>query len=215
MQRTLVELGFVPSAYIPAMVFDDVERLDVVRMSRLLVELDPGEVAIAPACQKFADVVLEAMSRQHVLPQLEEALDRLELFAGLNDEQQQRLAVECHVVSFDAGGELFREGDSADRMFVIIEGGADIYMQRDEPVGRVGPGELVGERALLVGDPHSATAVARTPMVLASISLEAMKDLTRRRPDIGVVVYRNLAAALGTKLQRMHAWADPSDDLAV
>ena len=42
MQRTLVELGFLPVAYLPALVFHEVERLDVVKMVRLL---DPPEVS--------------------------------------------------------------------------------------------------------------------------------------------------------------------------
>jgi hypothetical protein len=37
MQRTLLELGFLPAAYVPAMVFSEVERLDIVKMVRLLV----------------------------------------------------------------------------------------------------------------------------------------------------------------------------------
>ena len=39
MQRTLLEMGFLPCAYVPALAFDEVERVDVVRMYRLMEDL--------------------------------------------------------------------------------------------------------------------------------------------------------------------------------
>ena len=217
MQRTLVELGFVPSAFVPAMVFHDVERLDVIKMSRVLLDdARFGHLELIPSAQVFADTVTKNITRQHVLPRLQEAIEDLELFNGLQAEQQARVAAQCQVVSFDEGSELFHMGEPADRMFVIIEGEATIHMPKDgSVVGEVGPGELVGERALLVGEEHSATAVAHQRMVAASLSKASMDKLTRRRPDIGMILYRNLALALGSKLQRMHAWVNPDEDLAV
>jgi hypothetical protein len=41
MQRTLIELGFLPVAYLPALVFHDVERLDVVSAKALGVAATP------------------------------------------------------------------------------------------------------------------------------------------------------------------------------
>ena len=41
-QRTLLELGFLPVSYFPAKVFHEVERLDIVRMVRLLIPFELG-----------------------------------------------------------------------------------------------------------------------------------------------------------------------------
>ena len=48
MQRTLVEIGFLPAAYVPALVFHEVERLDTIKMVRLLTPLQV-ETAQTPA----------------------------------------------------------------------------------------------------------------------------------------------------------------------
>src|SRR6516162_1873175 len=58
MQRTLLELGFLPVAYLPALVFDEVERLDVVKMVRLLSPPRVGTAGLTPSCGALAELVL-------------------------------------------------------------------------------------------------------------------------------------------------------------
>lgn len=57
MQRTLLELGFVPAAYIPAMVFHHVERLDVVKMVYLFVPFEVSNACLVESVAPFAAVV--------------------------------------------------------------------------------------------------------------------------------------------------------------
>ncbi len=56
--------------------------------------------------------------------------------------------------------------------------------------------------ALLTGTPHSATAVAVGAVEAAVMTRAGLEELVRLRPDIGVVLYRNLASGLGEKLRR-------------
>jgi CRP-like cAMP-binding protein len=70
-------------------------------------------------------------------------------------------------------------------------------------LGRVGAGEVVGELALLSGEPHSLSAIAEGSVVTATLGREQLAELGRRRPDIGLVLYRNFAVALGGKLRRV------------
>ena len=51
MQRTLIELGFLPVAYLPALVFHEVERLDVVKMVRLLTPPEVRTDGLTPSCE--------------------------------------------------------------------------------------------------------------------------------------------------------------------
>jgi len=59
--------------------------------------------------------------------------------------------------------------------------------------------------ALLTGSPHSTTAYATTDVRAAFLKGSDLTDLVRQRPDIGVVLYRNLARGLGEKLRRADA----------
>jgi CRP-like cAMP-binding protein len=69
-------------------------------------------------------------------------------------------------------------------------------------IGTVRAGETCGEVSLLSARPHSATATTDGPVEAAELLQRDLADLIRRRPDIGVIIYRNLAIGLGDKLSR-------------
>ena len=78
---------------------------------------------------------------------------------------------------------------------IVMEGAA-------QSVGYVESGEALGEMGLLADSPHSATATTRTKVEAARMDAGDLGQLIRRRPDIGLVIYRNLATGLGRKLAR-------------
>lgn len=203
MQRTLVELGFLPIAYVPAMVFHRVERLDVVKMARLLIAPKLGALALTPDAQAIADIIMGRFREQAVLPEVAEALHRLDLLRGLSNEQTRRVAAACAVDTFAPGEALFAAGEAPHRVFVLIDGEVTVTRgDGDQPVGRVGPGESLGEIALLTRQPHSAGAVASGEVRTATLTREGFENLSRQRPDIATILFRNLAIGLGEKLQR-------------
>lgn len=203
MQRTLLQLGFVPVAYLPALAFHEVERLDLVKMARLLIPLSIGKVMLIPPTSDVAQLVLAAFKRRDVLPRLGEVVDRLGLFSGLEEEQLQRLAAACGHGSFRAGEVIFREGDPCGEMYLLLEGEVGISIEGGEgTVGTVGAGECLGEIAVLMGGDHAATATTLTPVEVGILTKADLLSLVRLRPGIGVVLYRNLARGLGEKLRR-------------
>ncbi|HEY2877409.1 MFS transporter [Nocardioides sp.] len=66
----------------------------------------------------------------------------------------------CHV---PAGEIVYRQGDAGDGCFIIESGNADV-LGDGQPIATVGPGELVGEIALLRQVPRTATVRATTAM---------------------------------------------------
>jgi GNAT superfamily N-acetyltransferase len=203
MQRTLIELGYLPVAYLPAMTFRRVERLDVVRMARLLCPIEPGPMDLLPPTRRMADLVLRIFSHRHVLPRIAAALEDAELFAGLTEEQGRRLATVCGHQTFEPGEEIFHEGESRTALYLVLSGEVEIEVAgRERPVGRVGAGECLGEGVLLEDLRHTATAIARTPVEVGVLPREELIGLIRRRADLGVLVYRNLARGLEEKLHR-------------
>ena len=204
MQRTLVELGFLPVAYVPAMVFHEVERLDVLKMVRLMVPFDPGPLKLTPQTAQLATVVLHSFSSQSTLPQIADAVHRLALFSGLNAEQAGRLAGACTVRRFSDGAALWEEREPGDSLYILIEGKVSISRE-GRVIGMVPAGDVVGELSLLTGQPHSACARASGPVLAGALSQQALSTLSRQRPDIGLVLYRNLACSLGEKLRKMGA----------
>lgn len=199
MQRTLVELGFFPAAYVPAMVFADVERLDIVRMVKLFGEADIAQPDLVSDGKPFFDLVEDSVRKTHVLPEIQNAIGALPLFFGLDEGQSRRLAASMRTRCLQEGAALFASGQDASAMYVVLSG--EINIERgDRVIGVVGSGDVVGERGLLAGGPHRSTARAKGALRVAVLDAEALLALSRQRPDIALVLYRNLAYGLGQKL---------------
>lgn len=201
MQRTLLELGYVPSAYIPAMVFHRVERLDVLRMVRVLTPFDLPMAELPKPASELATLVLDSLADRAATRRVREELLGIDLFNELTSEQQGRLAGRFGYLQYSADEVIFNQGKPADCFFVILDGRVSITVD-GETVGHVGPGECLGEVAVLTESDHSASAIIEEPVHVAVLTRDRLGQLVRERPDIGVVLYKNLAANLGRKLRR-------------
>lgn len=203
MQRTLLELNFLPVAYVPAMVFHEVERLDIVKMVRLIKLEDLGPLSLIEPVQALADVVMRGFATCVMAPRMAEAIQDIPLFQGMTAEQATRLAGVSTIRDCRKGERLFAEHDPADRLHIVLKGHVAISVGSPPvPLGTVRTGETCGEISLLSARPHSATATAEVDVEVAELLRAELAELIRRRPDIGVIIYRNLAVGLGEKLVR-------------
>jgi CRP-like cAMP-binding protein len=131
------------------------------------------------------------------------AVHHVALFAGLSDEQVNRLAGVCTTRGYGPGQTVFAQGAGDQEMHLVLEGEVDIRLDGSPaPVGTVKAGECLGEMALLTRAAHSATATARTEVVTAVLGHRDLTELVRFRPDIGLLIYKNVAVGIGKKLQR-------------
>lgn len=91
-----------------------------------------------------------------------QALAATPLFAGLTQEALESFVSELQLVHLVAGDVLFREGDPGDALYVIVEG--EVVVETEGPprveLVRLGPGEFIGEVALMTDQPRSATVAA-------------------------------------------------------
>lgn len=201
MQRTLWELGFLPAAYYPALAFHEVERLDVIKMVRLFVAPAPLPDTLSPSSHAMAEAVMRPFRRPAAPPHLAQAVSGVGLFRGLTAEQAGCVASVCRLITLAPGQTLFQEGTPSDELYIVLSGRVTVLRQ-DRPVGAVGPGECVGELSLLTSSPHHATTVAQSDLEAAVLPHPELRELIRQRPDIGVVLYGNLAIDSGRKLLR-------------
>lgn len=108
------------------------------------------------------------------------------LFAELSDDDLSRICNEASDVSLAPGDVLFREGDPADRAFVISSGELEIIKtteRREVLIALRTADEVIGEMALLDQGPRGATARARTATELVSIPQAALEDLLDTSPS--------------------------------
>ncbi|ACQ78650.1 putative transcriptional regulator, Crp/Fnr family [Beutenbergia cavernae DSM 12333] len=78
-----------------------------------------------------------------------------------------------------AGAAVMRQGEPGDELFLVLDGVLDVAVD-STIVAEVGPGAVIGERALLEGGRRTATVRARTPARLAVAGADAV-DLDRLR----------------------------------
>jgi CRP/FNR family transcriptional regulator, cyclic AMP receptor protein len=101
-----------------------------------------------------------------------------------------------------AGDFLFREGESGDKMYVLLEGEMEILLG-DFVLETAGPGSLIGEMALIDDSPRTATAVAKTSCRLAEIDRRRFHFLVQQTPHFATHVMKTLA----DRLRHMNAVA--------
>jgi CRP/FNR family transcriptional regulator len=82
----------------------------------------------------------------------------------LPEEELKALASKGHVHHYRNGAAIFHEGDPGDALHIVIEGGVRIVVAsrkgEEATMALLGPGECVGDLALLDGRPRSASAIA-------------------------------------------------------
>lgn len=100
-----------------------------------------------------------------------------------------------NVDTFDEGETIFAEGSAAECMWVVLEGTVDIYVG-DKLLDISGPGDLLGEMAIIDSRPRSATAVARTPARLARLNEGAFLEMVGDTPFFALHVMRVLVTRM-------------------
>jgi CRP-like cAMP-binding protein len=129
-------------------------------------------------------------------------LRRLPLFAHLPDGEMRKIARALKERRLDRNQVLFKQGDPADSLYLVVSGRMRISASdkagNEKVLAFVGSGEIVGEMGLLSGEPRSATAAASTDAQLLQLrqtdfdalianNLDLMRDLARavvRRRDV-------------------------------
>jgi hypothetical protein len=98
-------------------------------------------------------------------------LRSIPIFAPLPGTPLEHLAARLVPLHLDAGTVVVRQGDTGDRFYVVVEGEVEVRVD-DEVVSELGPGGYFGEIALIRDTPRTATATARTPVVLYALERE-------------------------------------------
>ncbi|GAB4441204.1 MAG: hypothetical protein OHK0015_38210 [Chloroflexi bacterium OHK40] len=99
------------------------------------------------------------------------------------------------VERYAAGATIFAKGDPGDRMFVITAGTVRVA-DGERTIATLGPGELLGELALIDAAPRSASAVALTDCSLAPIDRPRFLFLVQQTPYFAVQVMQAMAERL-------------------
>lgn len=108
-------------------------------------------------------------------------LRALEPFAGLDAEAFEGVTAQVEQLQLPAGEILMRQGDVADCVFFVLDGSLGILHGtapgEEQVLAQLGPGELVGEVAVLVGGERSATVRVTSDATLLAIPRESFLEV--------------------------------------
>ena len=127
----------------------------------------------------------------------ESHLGELPLFAGLSRRQLAKILPHARLVDVPSGDHLVREGDFAYEFFVIERGRAAV-IAGGRHVADLGPGDFLGEIALVRQGARTASVIATGPVQLLVIDAEGFRRMSRSMPSVAA----QINAAIEERLTR-------------
>jgi CRP-like cAMP-binding protein len=124
-----------------------------------------------------------------------ELLKSVPLFARCSKSELAAIAAEADELDMPAGHALAREGESGREFIVIVDGEADVR-RKGKLINKLGPGDFLGEIALLTGGPRTATVTSTSTCDLLVLTDRAFRRVTESMPSVGQKVLEALAERL-------------------
>ena len=119
-------------------------------------------------------------------------LQGVPLFAGVPGNELMPLALQAQVVRLPAGAFVFKEGQEGDSLYVVIHGRV-VVRRAGKDLAQLGPGEVIGEMAILDRAPRMADAVVREDADLLRVSAEDFGEAIQETVEFAQGVIRVLS----------------------
>jgi CRP/FNR family transcriptional regulator, cyclic AMP receptor protein len=136
-------------------------------------------------------------------------LDAVPFLAGLPEGARDRLAAVARPARWAVGESLFRRGDPAEGMAVVLDGLVRVHLStaggRELTLALVGPGEPVGEVALVDDGPRSADATALTPVSALLLCRAEARAVVAADSELACLLLRSFATRLRRTTEQVEA----------
>lgn len=136
------------------------------------------------------------------------------LFERMEPAKLKLLALASDRVTFRPDATMMRQGDPGDAAYVVINGVGEVWINTDGgeiKVAELSAGQIVGEIAILIDVPRTATVKAPEGLEALKISKENFLRLLNNSPQVAVEIIRVLAGRLeNTNAQLREAMAEKS-----
>jgi len=124
-------------------------------------------------------------------------LREVPMFSKLSPEDLEKIAEIAQEQLFASRSLICREGDPGSTLFIIVSGRVDVIIttrKRENIIASRGPGEFLGEMAILESMPRSATLRARGEVRVLVIEGEAFNAILLDRPEVSISVLRHMSS---------------------
>jgi serine/threonine protein phosphatase PrpC len=143
----------------------------------------------------------EGLARAKRLATTRAVLAKMPIFAKLTDRELLRVMQAFQVRECDDGQVVIREGDRGDELFVVLDGQLRVT-RGDATLAHLGPGQHVGEMALIRSAPRSATVTAVGHTALIGIRRPDFFEILRGEHEIAVKMLWQFLTELAQRLEQ-------------
>lgn len=126
------------------------------------------------------------------------------ILAGLSEESLTNLASYGVYFNVKEAEDIIVEGREQDRLYILVDGHLEIFAGvsgNEISLAKVEPGECIGELAVLVPSPASATVRALEDSLLWSMDGDALRNYISDHPGGGGVFLMGMAQILASRLR--------------
>ena len=121
------------------------------------------------------------------------------VFAALSEKQLRSLADIAEHVELEAGAVLFRQGEPADALYLLMSGGIRVFKRLDDgrtaTLRHVRPGETFGE-SVIAARTYPANTTATAPSVLLRLPTARFCAELAADPDLALAIIGRMAQLL-------------------
>jgi CRP-like cAMP-binding protein len=136
-------------------------------------------------------------------------LKSISLFAELTEDELGRLAAMLKEKTFSRGEKIYGEGEPDGQFYIIRRGQVSISRTiregQRQNLGNLGQGMYFGLISLIDGQPHSATARAKTDAELWMLKKADFDRLARENPACGIKILGVLVQSLCQYMRQINA----------
>ena len=127
-------------------------------------------------------------------------LQKTTIFKNVTDEVLADVAIKASTRKLVKDEVLMRKGETGDSLFMIHDGWVKIVTEDskgDELIlNKCGPGETIGEMALLDGIPRSATVIAISDAEVLELKKDVFEEILEQRSDVSFAIIRSYSERL-------------------
>lgn len=124
-----------------------------------------------------------------------ERLASIDLFDGFTPAELNRVADLVEEIEAEKGAILVEQGKPGTEAYIVAEGEA-AFEVAGERKGTIGPGEPIGEMALIDNRPRVGTVRALTPMKLLALDASGFRQLLDEMPKANRAIMSKLTERL-------------------
>ena len=133
-------------------------------------------------------------------------ITEMDLFTGLDLNVMAEIADTCcFEENFPKGTVLFKEGDKATSLYILVNGSVDLKIKSETTVySLTEQSDIFGWSSMVENSEYTATAVCRNDVKAIKIDTRRLNRLFNENPIFGLTVYRRLCSVFNKRLSSIY-----------